>query len=346
MLRLAVLALLVAGCDEVDHASPLDQAPAPRDLTLEVSPLVAGGPVTITVSDALPNQTIFLFRAATASQNGFCPPQVAPDCLDLLPPVVNQMSLRSNGQGVATVTFTLPASVPGIPIAMQAAYINGNTIDTSNPILQDVNPPNSDRDGDGLTAIDEVTLYGTNPNLFDSDNGGTDDGDEIAAGTDPTDPSDDNPVDNRIRLIAEGVTQINGNQWSGTETWTWRGESSGTDYCVVRYDVIDQASYPGTPPGPAVASPCIPCDFFLTGVAYNRTELTPPGQCASFNLPIYPAFVSVYNFGYGLAPGDVFWEYLWADDLWVPSNNTVSTTNPATGDWSYDFEQLYPWVAP
>ena len=43
----------------------------------------------------------------------------------------------------------------------------------------------SDSDGDGLNDGDEVNLYATDPNLEDSDGDGANDGDEIANGTDP-----------------------------------------------------------------------------------------------------------------------------------------------------------------
>lgn len=48
-----------------------------------------------------------------------------------------------------------------------------------------------DTDGDGLTDADETTNFGTDPNVADTDQGGVDDGTEIADGTNPLDPSDD-----------------------------------------------------------------------------------------------------------------------------------------------------------
>jgi hypothetical protein len=44
-----------------------------------------------------------------------------------------------------------------------------------------------DLDGDGLATVDEITVHGTNPTVGDSDRDGIDDGQEIAAGTDPLD---------------------------------------------------------------------------------------------------------------------------------------------------------------
>jgi hypothetical protein len=49
--------------------------------------------------------------------------------------------------------------------------------------------PTDDLDGDGLSTADEVGIYGTNVTVADSDGDGVGDGDEVAAGTDPLDPS-------------------------------------------------------------------------------------------------------------------------------------------------------------
>jgi hypothetical protein len=45
-----------------------------------------------------------------------------------------------------------------------------------------------DLDGDGLSTVDEVAIYGTNPTVVDTDGDGISDGDEVAAGRDPLDP--------------------------------------------------------------------------------------------------------------------------------------------------------------
>jgi len=62
-----------------------------------------------------------------------------------------------------------------------------NGLDPADPDDADL-----DVDGDGLTARDEVNLYGTDPFEADTDGDGIEDGDEVDKGLDPTDPDTDN----------------------------------------------------------------------------------------------------------------------------------------------------------
>lgn len=152
MTRLSVL-LLLAACAEPLTAEM--QKPAPGDLTLTSTPLVVGNRVTLSISGALPNQTMFLFRSAQMQANGFCPPQVAPDCMDLVAPVTNQFTIRSDANGEAELSFNFP-NVPIPAVAMQIGYINAPTIDTSNAIMETIHQPTDDLDGDGFTAQEEI----------------------------------------------------------------------------------------------------------------------------------------------------------------------------------------------
>ncbi len=201
MFRTSSLMLLslawVAGCDaDVDSQAPSDAFPAeqlapPQDFTLTVSPLVVGSTATMSIQGARPNGAVFLFRAASTVPGGWCPPIISPDCLDMPPNAINQLQFNTDAAGNASVSFTFP-SVPIPGVGLQAAYLAGGVFSSSNPIDRVVHQPGSDLDGDGLTAADEVNTFLTNPDVADSDGGGVDDGAEIAAGTDPLDPSDDN----------------------------------------------------------------------------------------------------------------------------------------------------------
>ena len=44
-------------------------------------------------------------------------------------------------------------------------------------------------DNDGLTTLDEIAIYGTDPVVADTDGDGMNDGDEVASGRDPLDPA-------------------------------------------------------------------------------------------------------------------------------------------------------------
>jgi hypothetical protein len=133
---LLMLAALVA-CDpatEDPQLLPDTYLPPAGVMQLTHSPLTVGEDVTITVRGAAPNTTVFLFRAAEVFPEGFCPPQIAPVCMDVRGGVTMVASLRSNAQGEATTTFRFP-NVPLTEVAMQAGYITGNGADTSNAVL-------------------------------------------------------------------------------------------------------------------------------------------------------------------------------------------------------------------
>jgi hypothetical protein len=55
----------------------------------------------------------------------------------------------------------------------------------TDPLTANAAPAQVDSDGDGLYDLDETSVYGTDPNVFDTDGDGTGDGEEIYNGTDP-----------------------------------------------------------------------------------------------------------------------------------------------------------------
>jgi hypothetical protein len=64
---------------------------------------------------------------------------------------------------------------------------------STNPLdwYDDIDPWSRDSDGDGLWDGEETTVWGTDPFSYDTDYGGVGDGDEVWAGTNPHDGSDD-----------------------------------------------------------------------------------------------------------------------------------------------------------
>jgi hypothetical protein len=187
---LGILFMAVA-CDSSPSLLPSEAAPAPRVLSLDVTALVPGAPVTMRVGGTLPGSNVFLVRARGLGLAATCPPQLSPECLDLVPPVTLMTSGSPDSQGVTTFNFTLPTTVAATQVAFQAAARFGSRVDTSVPLLVQVLAPGDDEDGDGLTNLREARDLGTDPREADSDGGGTNDGDEVAAGLDPLNPVDD-----------------------------------------------------------------------------------------------------------------------------------------------------------
>jgi hypothetical protein len=190
--RTLPLLVTLAACarPEGDAALPVDQAGTPGTLNMVISPIVPGGPVTFRVTGATPNRPVYFLRSSAAQLNGFCPPATAPSCLDLRAPATLQFQVTANSSGVATLTVTVPA-LPLASVVWQSATLVAGAFNSSNVVTSTIYQPGTDTDGDGLTALDEVSVHGTDPGIADSDGGGVSDGAEVAAGTDPTDPADD-----------------------------------------------------------------------------------------------------------------------------------------------------------
>ena len=114
----------------------------------------------------------------------------------------------------------------------------------------------SDRDGDGLFDDDETSVYGTDPDVPDTDGDGPDDGQEVFDGTDPLTPNGGAPpAANAPANPAINQCSLDGGVWNAS---------------LNRCDILPQGVPVNERPADSVISECS-----LNGGVWN-TDL---GRC-------------------------------------------------------------------
>lgn len=107
--------------------------------------------------------------------------------------VFSSVSLLSLGlfQNCAKIDYKEVAKQTEIVGSMDASSTENINDDFNQPGSNFNSHGNLDSDSDSLSDEQEIDIYHTNPNFFDSDGGGAGDSVEVASGLNPLDSTDD-----------------------------------------------------------------------------------------------------------------------------------------------------------
>lgn len=187
-MRGAWLLLALAGCavDGVEGSLPGEQAAPPEQLT--PAWLVRGERVDWRVRNLAPRSQVRLGASLAGEGVGPCPPSHGGACFGIAGPVTQVASGRTNAAGSLTLSFTVPAGLPGDTVWAQVMTASGFFPVVPLPVFDAGVDPTLDHDSDGLSTLDERTLWFTDPDVADTDGDGVTDGDEVRNGGNPLVP--------------------------------------------------------------------------------------------------------------------------------------------------------------
>lgn len=184
----ALLALAAACAPDGGAVAPdrlaVDHAP-PTGLTFSVTDAEIGGTMTLTVSDADPNETIYVVRSMNGVGAGQCIPQIGGQCFSIANPVELHTTFTADATGARTRVMNVPVmrALEGATVCFQAVAIrgtNGSASLLSVPRCADVD---YDTDGDGVLDMNDACPTGDE--FFDWDQDGTADACDTGAGVPP-----------------------------------------------------------------------------------------------------------------------------------------------------------------
>lgn len=216
MHRFTLLAVALAACStptEDPLLFPQDQSALPGVIDPgDGTWFVGGETTTIDTEGSLPGFDTCLYASLRNTGSPACPASLGGACLELFGNAVRIGRAAAGSDGTVSFDITPPSTLAAGTAYLQAVQCsNGQSDDVviEVPILSRTgdddndgapnyievrfgsDPTNEDTDGDSLLDPFEVLLHNTSPLDPDSDGGGTDDGTEVAIGTDPNDPTDD-----------------------------------------------------------------------------------------------------------------------------------------------------------
>ncbi|MCB9681746.1 MAG: hypothetical protein H6733_09765 [Alphaproteobacteria bacterium] len=140
----ALVVLVTAGaCGTPDGVTDRRPPPPGDPLVLVADALVRGETTTLTISGATPGDTVVLAWSPGALGPGPCLSQLGGLCLDIPSPRV-LAARTAAADGTATLTATVPPTLPLGPIGLQAA-VAGTLARTSNPVAAAVTDPEPSR---------------------------------------------------------------------------------------------------------------------------------------------------------------------------------------------------------
>ncbi len=199
MRHLVPIFLVSLACtDASEEASPLAAGLMPPTFALllggttdssEGEYVFRGEEMSFKIRGTPPYKTVGLAVALSEQEDGFCPSEVAPACLDLGEGASVLGTRITGGQGGTTFEVVVPHRSTFTEAFAQAAYGSRGTLVSTAVVRFNVLDRTDDLDEDGLENIEE-RLIGSDPFLYDTDGDGLHDGNEAECGSDPTDELD------------------------------------------------------------------------------------------------------------------------------------------------------------
>ena len=143
-----------------DELLPPPGTVSPASFDLSMGVLVAGEPITFTVTGAPANANVYVLWSSSGVTPGACPTQLGGECLGINTPPIRLVPggpIATNASGEGSLTVTAPGGGP-LDLAFQAAVPStdetSNVIGTSMAVAGTSNDPSLDRDSDGVTFAD------------------------------------------------------------------------------------------------------------------------------------------------------------------------------------------------
>jgi hypothetical protein len=187
--------MLVVGCVQAPVDSELAGAqqatPAQMQLVPPHDALVRTKTIRYHLTGGPPSARVRLYGSLSDVGPASCPAPLQ-GCLDLVAPTATVHQTRTDASGEAVFDVFVPYDLQAPRAKLQAVTLGGGAQWTSQVFEARIMPPFGDIDLDGLSNGAEVSVYGTDPTLANTDGGGQLDGVEVLYdGTDPLDPNDD-----------------------------------------------------------------------------------------------------------------------------------------------------------